>query len=97
MMRQAARLQRKLEQRRKELKDQELTHHGLGERVQVTVTYGGRLRKITLDPAFVAEEGLELSLDAVTATINSALEMADKASQAEYDKVTGGLKLPSLG
>lgn len=96
MMRQAARLQRKLETRRKELKDHEVSHKGLGDRIEVTVTCEGRVRRIEVDPEFVASEGLELTLDAVVATINSALEAADKLAQSEYDKVTGGLRIPGM-
>jgi hypothetical protein len=97
LMRQAARMQRKLDQVREGLKDREVTASGQGERIKVTVTCAGRVRAITVDPELVAKEGLELALDAVAATVNGALDLADTTAQSEFDKVTGGLKLPGMG
>ena len=96
LMRQAARMQRKLDEVRKGLKDREVTASGTGDRVKVTVTCEGRVRGIVVDPELVKSEALELVLDAVVATVNSALELADKTAQGEFDKVTGGLKIPGV-
>ena len=68
MMRQAARLQRKIEQAKTDAKDKEL----------------------------VASEGIDLVLDGVCAAVNSGLEQADKAMEAEIEKATGGVKIPGL-
>ncbi len=96
MMRQAARMQRKMEELKEELKDREVSTTGVGDKIKATVTCDGRVRSIEVDPEFFEEEGLEMTLDAVTATVNSALELADKTAQGEMEGVTGGLKLPGL-
>jgi DNA-binding protein YbaB len=96
LVRQAARLQRKIERTKEELRDEELTVRGTGERVAVTVTLGGKLRRIEVLPEFVAGEGLELALDAVVVTANQALEKANQQLEAEISKATGGLKVPGL-
>ena len=96
LVRQAARMQRKLEQVRADLKDHEVTAHAAGEKVTVTVTCEGKLRRIELDPAFLAEEGLELALDSVVAAANTALEAADKHMDAALTKATGGVKIPGM-
>jgi len=96
LMRQASRMQRKLDKVRSDLKDHELSAQGAGGKVEVTATCEGKLRRIEVDEAFLAEEGLELALDSVVATANNALEAADKHLESELSKVTGGLKIPGL-
>lgn len=96
LMRQAARLQRRVEQTKKEVGDKELVVTSVGDKVKATVTYAGKLSKIEIDPEFLKSEGLELALDGVVAAVNSGLEQASKAMEAELDKVTGGVKIPGM-
>ncbi len=96
LMRQAARMQRKMDQAREKLKDVEMSSSSAGGKVEVTVTCEGKVRKIDVDEAFLAEEGLEMSMDSVVAAVNSALGKADKHVEAEMAKVTGGVKIPGL-
>jgi nucleoid-associated protein EbfC len=96
LVRQAARMQRKIDQVKADLKDREVTAAAAGDKVSVVVTCEGKLRKVTIDPEFLQSEGLELALDAVVAATNSALEQADKFVEAEVTKVTGGLKIPGM-
>ena len=96
LMRQAARLQRKVEQTKKELADKEIVATSVGDKVKVTVTYAGKLAKVEIDPEFLKSEGIELALDGVVAAVNSGIEQADKAMEAELEKVTGGVKIPGL-
>ena len=42
------------------------------------------------------QEGLEMALDAVVTAVNSGIEQADKAMEAELEKVTGGVKIPGV-
>lgn len=97
LMRQAARMQRKIEQAKTEAKDKELSASAVGDKVKVTVTLGRKVSRIEVDPEFAKTEGLELALDGVCAALNQALEQADKAMEAEVEKVTGGVKLPGIG
>ncbi len=96
LVRQAARMQRKIDDVKKSLKDKEVSANAAGEKVTVTVTCEGKLRAIKIDPEFMASEGAELALDAVVAAANAALESADKLVEAEIAKVTGGIKIPGL-
>lgn len=96
LMRQAARLQRKVEDRKKELADKEVVATSVGDKVKATVTYAGKVSRIEIDPEFLKSEGLELALDGVVAAVNSGLEQADKAMEAELEKVTGGVKIPGM-
>ncbi len=96
LMRQAARMQRKIDDVKASLKDAEVTGSAVGEKVKVVVTCEGKLRSITIDPEFLAAEGLEMTLDSIVAASNAALDEADKKVDAEVNKVTGGIKIPGL-
>jgi DNA-binding YbaB/EbfC family protein len=96
LMRQAARMQRKIDQAKAELKDKEITASAVGDKVKATVSYGRKVSRIEIDPEFLKSEGIEMALDGVAAAINTAMEQADKAMEAELEKVTGGVKIPGL-
>ena len=96
LVRQATRMQRKIDDVKKSIKDKEVTGSSAGDKVSVVVTCEGKLRSIKIDPAFLAGEGAEMALDAVVVAANTALEAADKLVEAEINKVTGGLKLPGM-
>lgn len=96
LVRQAARMQRKMDDVKKGLKDKEVTASSAGDKVTVVVTCEGKVRSIKIDPEFLASEGIEMALDAAVAATNSALEAADKLVEAEVNKVTGGIKVPGM-
>lgn len=96
LVRQAARMQRKIDQVKTELKDREVKGTAAGDKVTVVATCEGKLRSISIDPEFLQSEGLEMALDAVVAASNSALTEADKLVETEISKVTGGVKIPGM-
>ena len=96
LVRQATRMQRRIDEVKDKVKDAEHTAGAVGDKVKVTVTCEGKLKQILVDPEFLKTEGLELALDAVVAAANAALDAADKHVEAEIAKVTGGIKVPGL-
>ena len=96
LMRQAARLQRKIDECKKQHADKEVTASAVGDKVKATATYTRKVTRIEIDPEFLKSEGIELALDAACAAVNSALEQAEKAMDAELEKVTGGAKIPGM-
>lgn len=96
LVRQAARMQRKIDLVKQGLKDREMVAMSASDKVAVTVTCEGKIRKIAIDPEFLAAEGIEMALDAAVAAANSALEAADKHVEAEIAKVTGGVQIPGM-
>jgi DNA-binding YbaB/EbfC family protein len=97
LMRQAARMQRKIDQVKESFKDKEHTAGAVGDRIKVTATCEGKLTRIQVDPEFLASEGLEMVCDAIAVAANTALAAADKALEDEVAKITGGVKLPGMG
>jgi DNA-binding YbaB/EbfC family protein len=96
LMRQAARMQRKIDQAKAELKDKELTFEGLGGKIKVVVTLGRSVKRIDIDKEALKSEDVDLLLDGVCATINQGIEHADKRMETELEKVTGGVKIPGM-
>jgi len=96
LMRQAARMQRKIDETKTQLKDKELVVEGLGGKVKVTVTLGRSVKRIEIDPKTLESEDRDLVLDGVCAAINQGIEQADKQMEVELEKVTGGVKIPGM-
>jgi nucleoid-associated protein EbfC len=96
LMRQAARMQRKIDQLKTELKERELTVEGLGGKVRVVVTLGRAVKRIEIDKDTLKTEETDLVLDGVCAAITQGIEQADKQMEAELEKVTGGVKIPGM-
>ncbi len=97
LMRQASRMQRKIERRREELKDQTFEAGAGNDVVKVTVNGAAELVNVEVDPKALEEEGLEMIQDLVVAATNAALKIAREHVDGELEKVTGGLKIPGLG
>jgi|SRR5579863_8269952 DNA-binding YbaB/EbfC family protein len=96
LMRQAARMQRKIDQAKSELKERELSIDGLGGKVKVVVTLGRNVKRIEIDPQTLETEDIDLVLAGVCAALNQGIEQADKQMEAELEKVTGGVKIPGM-
>lgn len=96
LMRQASRMQRKIEQRREELKAENHEATAGNDKVKVVVNGGAELVSISIDPEMLKEEGLEMVQDLVVAAANAALKKSRDHVEAELEKVTGGLRIPGL-
>jgi DNA-binding YbaB/EbfC family protein len=96
LMRQAARMQRRIDQAKTELKEREIEVEGLGGKVKVTVNLGRNVKRIDIDKDILKSEDTDLVLDAVCAAINQGIEQADKQMEAEIEKITGGVKIPGM-
>lgn len=89
-------MQRKIDQLKTEIKDHEHSASSAGEKVKVTATCEGKIKRVEVDPEFLKTEGLEMACDAICAAANAALAAADTAVEAEIAKVTGGMKIPGV-
>jgi DNA-binding YbaB/EbfC family protein len=96
LMRQAARMQRRIDQAKSELKERELEIDGMGGKVKIIVTLGRSVKQIKIDPETLKSEETDLVLDAVCAAVNQGIEKADKEMEAEIEKITGGVKIPGM-
>jgi nucleoid-associated protein EbfC len=96
LMRQASRLQRKIEQRREELKEQIFEAEAGDGRVKATVNGGAEVVRLQIDPELFGAEDREMVEDLLAAAVNAALTKARETVDAEIEKVSGGLKIPGV-
>lgn len=96
LMRQASRLQRKIEKRKKELQTETVEASAGNDQVKVVVNGGQEVVKVEINPELLKGEDLGMVQDLVVAATNAALKQAKEMVDAELEKVTGGLKIPGL-
>ena len=96
LMRQASRLQRKVEVRKQELKTEKVEASAGNDKVKVVVTGGGELVSVEIDPELLKQEDLAMVQDLIVAAANAALQKSQQLVEVEIEKVTGGIKIPGL-
>jgi len=97
LMRQASRLQRKIEARKKELAAETIEADAGGGKVTATVNGAGELVRVKIDPELLKSgEDTSMVEDLIVAASNAALAKAKEYVDAELEKVTGGMKIPGM-
>ncbi len=96
LMRQASRLQRKIEQRKVELKKETVTASAGNDQVKVVANGGREIVSVEIAPELLKGEDLSMVQDLVVAATNAALQKAQEMVDAELEKITGGMKIPGL-
>lgn len=95
LVRQTQRLQRKVDEAKAAIKDEEVTAQAASGKATCVVTCEGRVKSLSVEPDLLAESR-ELAMDALVAAVNAALDAADKRVEEAIGKATGGLKLPGM-
>ena len=95
-MRQASRIQRKIEKRKEELKSETAEATGGNGQIKVVANGARELVSITIDPGLLKNEDISLLQDLIVATANAALSKIGELVEAELEKVTGGIEVPGL-
>jgi nucleoid-associated protein EbfC len=67
-----------------------------GGAVVARVTAAREFRGITIDPAAVDPEEVELLEEMVTAAVTAAMEEAGRVAEQKMSALTGGLNIPGL-
>jgi nucleoid-associated protein EbfC len=94
MLRQAQALQRKMAKAQEELAEREVTGSAGGGMVTATVTGGGEVKAIAINPEAVDPDDVEMLADMVTAAVNEALRAAKDLESELMGDLAGGLGLP---
>ena len=95
LMKQANRMQVKLEHMKEEIKDREIIGQALEGKVKAVVN--GNREVLRLEFKLEDFEGdIELLQDTVVAAVNDGLRLADDLVDEETKKITGGLNLPGF-
>ena len=93
LMQQAQRMQQNMERMQQELALREFTASSGGGAVSVVVTGEKLVKSITIAPAAVDPDDVEMLEDLVLSAVNEALRTAEETVSAEMGKLTGGMNL----
>ncbi|PHZ86645.1 YbaB/EbfC family nucleoid-associated protein [Paremcibacter congregatus] len=94
MMKQAQEMQGKMTEMQEALEKAECTGQSGGGLVTVTLNGKGNMRSLKIDPSIFNGDDAEMVEDLIVAAFNDAKRKVEEHSQAEMQKVTGGLQLP---
>ena len=97
MMQQVQKMQQEMEVAQEQLKNEVVEASAGGGMVTVKVSGDLELRAVTIDPAAVDPEDVEILADMVLAATNEALRMAQELAARKLGGATGGLDLGGLG
>jgi DNA-binding YbaB/EbfC family protein len=96
LMKQAARVQRQMEDVQAQLASRTVEATSGGGAVKVVAKCDGSLVSIKIDPQAANPADIQLLEDLILSATNNALAQAREISNNEMGKVTSGLNLPGL-
>ena len=97
MMKQVQKMQADMMAAQESLKDERVEASAGGGMVKVVATGELAIESITIDPAAVDPEDVEMLQDTVLAAVNQAIGKMRTLAQEEMSKLTGGISLPGMG
>jgi DNA-binding YbaB/EbfC family protein len=96
MLKQLQQMQQKLMKAQEELASETVTATAGGGAVTVEMNGHHEVRAVTIDPAAVNPEDVELLQDMLVAAFNEALARAQAMAQEKMSAITGGLNIPGM-
>ncbi len=96
LMKQAARIQRQMEQVQTDLAAKTIEATSGGGAVKVVARCDGTLASIKIDPQALNPTDAQLLEDMLISAANTALSQAKEVSSQEMGKLTNGLSIPGL-
>ena len=96
MMKQAREAQAKMVQLQDELAAKTVEASAGGGMVKVVMTGAQELQSVTIDPAALDPDDVELLEDMIVAAVNEAARMATELMNSGMAEITGGMNIPGL-
>src|SRR5262245_48122329 len=96
MMRQAQRMQKKLEKIREEAGAKTVEGTAGGGMVVVVANGRNEIQSVKIEKEVVNPDDIEMLQDLIVAATNQAMERANEMMQRELAQVTGGMPIPGL-
>lgn len=94
LMKQAQKMQAKMQEMQEKLAEIEITGASGGGMVEVTLNGKGETRRVKLDPQLASADEIEVLEDLLVAAFNDARLKLDARTSEEMAKLTGGIDLP---
>ena len=96
MMKQAQKMQAKLAEMQEQLKSETLEASAGGGMVRVVITGDMQIRELSIDPAAIDPDDVEMLQDMVAAAVNEAIRSAQELASRRMGEITGGMNVPGM-
>jgi DNA-binding YbaB/EbfC family protein len=96
MMKQVQQTQAKMAAVQEELAGETVEASAGGGMVKVTMSGDMQVKGVSIDPAAIDPDDVELMQDMIAAAFNEALRAAQELANQKMSAVTGGLNIPGL-
>ena len=90
-MKQAQRMQRKMEETQAALAEKKIETTSGGGAVKIVITGKKVIESIKINPEVVDSDDVEMLEDLILSAVNEAVRQADEYANSEMSKVTGGM------
>ena len=91
LMKQAQRMQRKMEETQAALAEKKIETTSGGGAVKIVITGKKVIESIKINPEVVDSDDFEMLEDLILSAVNEAVRQADEYANSEMSKVTGGM------
>ena len=96
LMRQAARMQRHIDELKNAFKSHTVEVKGANGKVAVTVNGERQVVSLVVNPAFYKDEDPLFVQDSIVGTVNAAMKELESQWDEQVKKQTGGAKVPGV-
>lgn len=96
MLKQARKMQAQLAEVQDSLKEVTVEATAGGGMVKAVMTGEGDLTSLTIDPAAVDPNDVELLQDMIVAAVNEAIRGVSEVASKQMSSITGGLNIPGM-
>ena len=96
MMKKVQKMQNEMKKMQDELKRKTVDVTAGGGAVKIVMNGEKQVQSLTIDPAAVDSEDVEMLQDLILAAVNEAMRSAEADAAASMSKLTGGLNLGGL-
>ena len=95
MMKKAQEMQTKMGEMQERMDNVEVVGVSGGGMVEVTLSGKGEMRRMSIDPALLNKDEVEVLEDLIVAAHNDAKSRVESQVQSERSELTGGMNLPA--
>ena len=96
LMRQAQSMQKKMQQKQKEVENKEFVVSSNGGAIVVTIKGNNKIIKIDIDEDLVDKDNKEMLEEMVTIAINEAIKKVEEEMSKAMNGATGGMNIPGM-
>jgi nucleoid-associated protein EbfC len=94
MMKKVQKLQGEMKKMQEDLKTQTVEVSAGGGAVKIVMNGDKQVQSLTIDPAAVDPQDVEMLQDLISAAVNESIKKVDDMMATEMGKITNGLGLP---